>query len=781
MVESVGQFAGKTAFSSQPDAGNVVYLTTFTADSAGSEPLLLPAMLAPAVTDQERCILYAQPDGSLRIQLGNLLWIALEETLGWLILNDDPSEAAAFVLQGNPPGQQWQVRTSNGLATVWYTLDKQSPILTINKAPKTFDQFAPLVVTPSLDQMRQAKSCRKGDLTNVDLHGQSLSGIDFTGANFYHATLTDVTFTDAVLDSASFSHTDLTGLAWGSPTRAHEVVLTGCLAQGAVLGGQTTPLDCTGANLASGHFQDADLRGLILTGAQANGAILVGSHLDGAVLDKANLQDAVLQGASLQSFHGRNASLQEIKAQGASFVGAKLSGADLTRAQLDAKAYLFTLSGPSVQQLTTELDHYPFAQPDLVQAFTDQGITISPEDPVTVQTKGQSWQIQDPNGPYVLLVNTAEDLDVFLARPDLRPAVLRGAICQGTTAPGAMLTGADLRGVQWYGSGATLDHADLRGAVLAGSLLEGTDFTQAHLDGADLSQCVLVQARFRGCLVGPGESRQAFSLEGSLLHGADFTDATLLSALLVDAAVALPHGVPLFSLPAGSQQDLNTQGLASLSNLFGQAGYPLGSAPTITQIQIWLLDNHNDPDHSMPQLYRVQMTQGQLNVSDGESGTSLFALPADRSKLLASPTPPAELVADFSQNGYSLDPEAPITSQGYWEIRLSADAPRARPASYPRLRVYADTSGLPVYGSVLVTPRDWPQYSFAFGATQALDAALNPASLGPSGYPRAWVDQGLLDWEALMTVGAPPTPTGRSGPAMWNARPGARTLRSAGR
>jgi hypothetical protein len=37
---------------------------------------------------------------------------------------------------------------------------------------------------------------------------------------------------------------------------------------------------------------------------------------------------------------------------------------------------------------------------------------------------------------------------------------------------------------------------------------------------------------------------------------------------------------------------------------------------------------------------------------------------------------------------------------------------------------------------------------------QALDAALNRARLGPSGYPCAWVDQGLLDWEALMNVGA---------------------------
>ncbi|MDQ6644236.1 MAG: pentapeptide repeat-containing protein, partial [Chloroflexota bacterium] len=522
-----------------------------------------------------------------------------------------------------------------------------------------------------------------------------------------------------------------------------------------VLGGQSTPLDCTGANLASGDFRGADLRGLVLTGAQANGAILASSQLDGAVLDQANLQDAVMQDASLQSFQGHSASLRGIKAQGASFVRANLSGADLTRAQMGATAYLFTLSGSSVQQLVTELDQDAYPQPDLIQVFTAHGVTLSSASPVKVLLKGKRWQIQDANGPYVLLLNMTGDLDVSSASDDLRPAVLRQAICLGTKAPGAILSGADLRGVQWYSSGATLDHADLGGAVLAGSLLEGTDFTQAYLAGADLSQCVLVQSRFRGCVLGPDENRRAFSLEGSLLQGTDFTNATLLSALLVDAAVALPQGVPLFSLPTGSQQKLNQQGLTSLSNLFSQAGYPLGSTPTIAQVQFWLLDNRNDPDSSMPQLYRVQMVQGQLSVFDGEAGTYLFSLPPGSETLLASPTPPQVLVADFSQNSYSLDPKAPITFQKYWDIRVSADAPQVKAASYPRLHVFPSTAALPVYGSILVALRDWPQYSngLAFSATQALDAALNPTSLGPSGYPRAWVDQKILDWETLMTVG----------------------------
>jgi hypothetical protein len=174
----------------------------------------------------------------------------------------------------------------------------------------------------------------------------------------------------------------------------------------------------------------------------------------------------------------------------------------------------------------------------------------------------------------------------------------------------------------------------------------------------------------------------------------------------------------------------------------------------VAQVSSWFLDNHNDTDPSRPpQLYWVQGQQ--LRVFDGETGKYLFQLPADAARLLASPTASQTLVDYFSQARYSLDPKAPITSQSYWEIRVSEDAPQVQAASYPRLRVFAGTGSLPVYGSVLVALRDWPQYAdgLAFGATQALDAALNPASLGPSGYPRAWVDQKLLDWEALMTVG----------------------------
>lgn len=762
MATAPGRFAGKTVFGSTQGGW---YLTTWTLKTGGSN-LQLPAMAAKSATAQERCILYAQADGTLRIQLASLLWVTLKEEPGWLMLSTDPAQAAAFQLTGTPPGQTWQVQTSSGWATVSYTVDNPSPILTTGAGG--LDAFAPTVVTPSLDAIVAAKACRGGDLAQVSLQGQDVSGVDFSGATFASgkldgavfggaimagavldgAAVGSARFDGAVLDKASFVGADLTGSAWGSPKSATGVVLTGCHARGAKLGGQTPPLDCTEASLASGDFRGANLKGLVLARAAAAGALLAGCKLDGAVLDGANVRGAVAVGASLIG-----ASLKGVDAQGASFVRADLTRADLTRARLGARAYLFTLPGT----FATELDSKPYVQPDLVQAFQGHGITLSPEDAVDVLVKGARWQVQDAAGPYDLLAQASGGIDAFWASPDLRPAVLRGALCRQAKAPGASLSGADLRGVRWYAAPATLDHADLEGAALSASLLIQTDFTQAYLSGADLSGCVLVQAQLRGCVIGPGDNRRQFSLEGALLQGTDFSNATLLGAVLVDAAVALAQGVPLFTLPASEQAHLNIQGLPALAPLFADAGHPLGSAPAISQVQQWLIDNSKDTDPSTPRTYRVQLVQGQLQVYDAGGGGALFQLPPGDVALLRGPTAPQALVSAFVGAGYSLAAAAPITAQGYWEIRAGGDVPVVGPAAYPRMRVFPGTNGLPVYGSVVVTLRDWTDYpdGLAFAATVAIDDALNPASLGPSGLPRAWFDSGLVDWRSLMTAGGP--------------------------
>jgi hypothetical protein len=121
---------------------------------------------------------------------------------------------------------------------------------------------------------------------------------------------------------------------------------------------------------------------------------------------------------------------------------------------------------------------------------------------------------------------------------------------------------------------------------------------------------------------------------------------------------------------------------------------------------------------------------------------------------LSRPSATQELVAAFAQAGYSLVPGAPISLESYWQIDVGVDVLKLKAVSYPTMRIYKESSYLAVYAGVQVLLRDWPQYpaGIAFSATTAIDRALNSASIGPAGYPRSWVDDGLIDMETLMTV-----------------------------
>jgi uncharacterized protein YjbI with pentapeptide repeats len=763
----VGIFAGKVVFGST-GATPVRYLTAFAVKRPGKDPLWYPGMAAVAATPTERCILYQRADGSIALQLANLMWVALDERFGWLTATTDPTQAASLTLGGSPRGTSWTVATSGGQAAVSYTVGSDAPLLTINGGVGAYDTFAPTLVTPSLAAIATSKSCPEADLVDVDLRGAvldtvnlhrasldraQLDGAKLTSctldqASFDGATLGSLRLDGAVLDSAHFVGADMAKAAWGTPKSAKAVVLTDCHARGAVLGGPPPALDCGGATLSGGDFRGADLRTLSLPGAAAQGALLSGCRLDNAVLDGADLTGAIADGATLTF-----ASLRGTIAQAASFARADLSHADLTRVRMGAKAWLFTVPAA----MATDLDTKPYAQPALVTAFANSGVRIRPEDPVRVVTPGQRWQITDPRGLYDLLLNQTPAIDVFNADPNLRPAVLRGAVCLQTTASGASLAGADLRGVLWHAKPATLAHADLEDTALNGAYLAGTDFTQARVAGTDLSDTVLVGSLLRGCVCSPGSSKRAVSLEGALVHGTDFTSASLLTTLLVDAAVSTERGVPLFRLPLSARANLTNTGLPQLAPLFDAAERPLGSGPTVTQIQQWLLDNSADPTPGMPRGYRVRPLQGKLAVYDTTGGTVLFYLPMSQQPALQQAKAPQSLVDAFAQAGqYTLVLGAPITPQPYWDIVVGSDAPVASVATYGRLRVFADPDALPVYGAVLVTPHAWPTQpdALAFGPTVALEAALNPQSIGPNGTPRAWYDEGLITFDELLTAAA---------------------------
>src|SRR5262249_31291872 len=138
-----------------------------------------------------------------------LLWISLNEELGWLTLTSDLSQAAAFVLGGDLVGQSWQVHTPHGLADVVYSVGNPSPLLTING--DGLSKFAVTTITPSLDAIRSVGDASRGDFRSVSLAGQSLAGIKLGQADFTGGDLTGTVFTRATLTQAIFRQATLAG------------------------------------------------------------------------------------------------------------------------------------------------------------------------------------------------------------------------------------------------------------------------------------------------------------------------------------------------------------------------------------------------------------------------------------------------------------------------------------------------------------------------------------------------------------------------------------------
>lgn len=763
MSAGYGVFFGKLSFASNGGA-TTTYLTVLSIRVGPGNFVYLPSMQADSVSTAEYCILYQQGDGSIRIQMSNLMWIGLDQELGRLTLTPDFANAAALQLSGTPIGQAWQIQTSSGWQPVVYYPGTSQPVLTINDAQGAQSSFQPGQITASLAVLNASKNGQQANLSNVVFDGASLSGVDFTQANFQAASLQGSDLSNCKLDGSNFQQAQLSGVNlngasldgadlslatlattnWGAPASAKDIILTKCKAQGAILGGQSTPLDCSGAQMGGADFSQADLRGLLLTGANLSGAVLLACHLDKAMLDKADLSNVL---ASSAVFKG--CSMKNIRANNGIFVRADFSQADLSQAQMGAKNFLFVLAA----NYATDLQN-PYPDAALQNAFHAQGINLSPQAPIQVLVASNRWVIDDASGPY-LLINNGQSINVFLAATSLRPAVLYAAICQDCKASGVSLAGADLRGVQWFGNLASLDHADLEGAALAGSLLASIDLTQAFLSGTDMSNCVLVQAKLAGCIINSGSNGQAFSLEAAQFQGADFVNSTMLGAVMVDAGVALAQGVSLFTLPLSDLVQLTPANVANLAPTFAKAGYVLGSTPTISSVSLWNIDNSSDPDTSDPASYQVRLRSGQLNVFDGTSGVFYFTLPNAAQSMLANPHPNSQLISYFSVAGFGLVATATITSAAYWQIKASDDASYLGSYAYGFYRVVQQSVGLQVFGASILLMRDWAQQypgGLAFSATNALQTALSTTCIGPNGYPYASVSTGLISWQDFVTA-----------------------------
>ena len=191
------------------------------------------------------------------------------------------------------------------------------------------------------------------------------------------------------------------------------------------------------------HLDDADLRGVDLSGIYLWVKNLVGADLRAANLHKATLSQAFLMGADLRRANMRGANCWRAHLTHARLEGADLRGANLMDADLEDTR----LAGAKLQgALYSEKTRFPAGFDPAAQAAH----AVCPQSDLRgVQLKG-----------------------AFLAEANLAQANLAGANLESAQLQRADLRGADLTGANL--KGAYLNDADLAGAKMEGVNLCGT-------------------------------------------------------------------------------------------------------------------------------------------------------------------------------------------------------------------------------------------------------------------------------------------------------------------
>ena len=376
--------------------------------------------------------------------------------------------------------------------------------------------------------------------------------------------------------------------------------------------------------------------------------------------------------------------------------------------------------------------------------FEQHGANLSSEAPITVITQGGHWVIDDTNnGPFSLVLRPGHEIDVYL-EVEAPPASLNGALCADTQASAAKLRGVSLCSVRWYGDASTLANADMEGASLQNSLLAHNNFTKAFLSGADFSGAILIGADFRGCTINHGVDGRSTSFRGAQLQGVTFDQCAVLDADLYRAGVSTSEGVPLLRLPSsGEKPDLE-----KVAKALVEAGYPLGSNPSSTEVLSWRLNNSVEPKLS-PKIYRVEEKGTRLAVFNDENGKLCFYLPKKYRNALKGRIVSSELRAAFIRENYALATRASIEKFSVWWLEASEDQPFRGPTNYSSFKLGWSQSGdtIEVYGTRIVRLRDWADYPTAsFQETTVPPGTLAKSIIGPAGFPYKSVLAGDLDW-----------------------------------
>lgn len=366
-------FLGKHTFeSTDPTAGDLF------AQSASSHGSTYPIVSG---VRPERWIVYQADDGSVRIRMGDLSWLAAVESVGWVAGTDalagsvplrvrdvpeNPDQVSFEVEVGTPAAWEpvrYHIDTALPLSYLVFAIPPSAPADTeaadLAKAVRAasaenpgpmLTAFRRAIATPSLAEIQRTRDARGLDLRHVDLTGADLSGVDCTGADFTEACLDQVDFsaatlTDAVLvgasldgthfdgatlDRARFSGTDIRTVVWGGGLSAKDTHFEGCLGTGADFGTKdgTPRNDLTGARLDGASFSQADFTNADLTSASMLAGVFVGATFEGTDLTSAQLGGLDKSAAADLSFAYLH-SVRFTKANlfGVSFASASVYGA----------------------------------------------------------------------------------------------------------------------------------------------------------------------------------------------------------------------------------------------------------------------------------------------------------------------------------------------------------------------------------------------------------------------------------------------------------------------
>lgn len=478
-------------------------------------------------------------------------------------------------------------------------------------------------VTPNIDSIRNNEGCPNADLDSVDLSDEkSLTHLNFSRSsmqkiNINNCDLSNCNFYNANLSNANLENTNL------SFANLEGVDLTECnlkrsdLSNANLKDAKLFKTDLTGAKLSNALLKDAmfsntilqrcDLSKLDLSKAKLAKINLTEADLSYTNLSEADLSSAVLDQAKLLKADLSRAKFFQASLRGTNLTQCNMNDANFKGAKLGACEEIFFLDSSYNDDLRPEV---------LMHPFSSHGITLGPDDQISVQIPDKLWAIT--NGRNVIQIIRKNDGFEVIVRGGLG-AVLSYSSLKNTCFTDADLFAVSLDHVQWYGSGVTADGAIIEEANLTGANLGSINLAQANLMGAILDDANLINANLSKANLGPSILKKRASLSNTNIQGTNFVEATLYGATLINAAVALENGVPLLQLDGKFSGELD---ICKISEDLRQTfkGYALidnAKVEVKEKGKEWIIHNGDKEDltdNSRYFTYRIKAINGNLKV-----------------------------------------------------------------------------------------------------------------------------------------------------------------------